>query len=382
MSLARARAAIEIAGCLCLCALLVDAADSAKELFDRAVTALSAGDYDKAEQGFQAVLKQEPRNVSALGNLGVVYSRIGRSDQAIEVYRRALEVSPDDEAILLNLGLAYFKQDAHAQALPSFAKVVAIDPGNLQARELLAVCRVYLRDPTPAIQDLEALRASNPNDQNVLFLLGFAYLRSHDAAKAKAIFQLMLEAVGPVQAQFLAGKANFDAGLFPEAASQFQEVLRLAPRFSHAHSELGKAYVSLRRNDDAIRELQLALAEDRSDGDANYYLGSLLVQQGNFEEAVPYLEQATRAKQDDWASFFVLGKALLRLGKPADAVAPLQRAAALNPSDEVSVHYQLGQALKACGRDAEAHRALQKADELRTAAMEAAKVDTSVAGAR
>jgi len=172
-------------------------------------------DYDKAEQGFQAVLKQEPRNVSALGNLGVVYSRIGRSDQAIEVYRRALEVSPDDEAILLNLGLAYFKQDAHAQALPSFAKVVAIDPRNLQARELLAVCRVYLRDPTPAIQDLEALRASNPNDQNVLFLLGFAYLRSHDAAKAKAIFQLMLEAVGPVQAQFLAGESQLRCGVVP-----------------------------------------------------------------------------------------------------------------------------------------------------------------------
>lgn len=382
MSLARARAAIGIAGCLCLCALLVHAADSAKELFDRAVTALSAGDYDKAEQGFQAVLKQEPRNVAALGNLGVVYSRMGRSDQAIEVYRRALEVSPDDEAIHLNLGLAYFKQDAHAQALPLFAKVVAIDPRNLQARELLAVCRVYLRDLTPAIQDLEALRASNPKDENILFLLGFAYLRSHDAAKAKAIFQLMLEAVGPAQAQFLTGKANFDAHLFPEAASSFQEVLRLDPQFTGVHGELGKVYISLRQNDDAIRELQLALKENRSDGDANYFFGVLLVQQGSFAEAVPHLEQAIKAKPDSWAPYFILGKALLRLGKPAEAVAPLERAVALNPADEVSAYYQLGQALKASGRDAEARRALQKADELRTAAMEAAKVDTSVAGAR
>src|ERR1035441_2412091 len=119
--------------CLCLCAFLLGGAESAKEVFDGAVRALAAGDYETAERGFQSVLRAEPRNVAALGNLGVVYSHTNRADQAIAVYRRALQLSPDDKAILLNLGLVYLRQEAHSKALPLFARVVELDPQHLQA---------------------------------------------------------------------------------------------------------------------------------------------------------------------------------------------------------------------------------------------------------
>ena len=85
------------------------------------------------------------------------------------------------------------------------------------------------------------------------------------------------------------------------------------------HLELGRVYFSLHRTDEAIRELELALKESPDDGDANYLLGGLLVQDGRDAEGVPYLEQATKAKPDFWASFFNLGKAKLRLGQPAEA---------------------------------------------------------------
>jgi tetratricopeptide (TPR) repeat protein len=89
----------------------------------------------------------------------------------------------------------------------------------------------------------------------------------------------MFEAVGPVRAQFLIGKANVEALVFPQAEESFSEVLRLDPDFPGAHLELGKVYISLRRNDDAMRELELALEANPGDGDASYFLGSLLVQE-------------------------------------------------------------------------------------------------------
>src|SRR5271165_7668279 len=97
------------AASLCLCACIL-CAQPAKEVFDGALRALAAEDYQTAERGFQSVLRAEPRNVAALSNLGVIYSRSNRADQAIGVYRRALQASPDDEAILLNLGLAYLRK--------------------------------------------------------------------------------------------------------------------------------------------------------------------------------------------------------------------------------------------------------------------------------
>jgi superkiller protein 3 len=367
---------------MCLCVVLACAAESAKETFDRAARALAAGDYQVAERGFQSVVREEPRNIAALSNLGVIYSRTGRADQAIVVYRRALQLSPDDKAVLLNLGLVYLKQEAHSRALPLFARVVAMDPQHLQARQLLAVCRAYTGQLEPAIRDLEALRVAVPHDDGILFLLAFAYLKNHEPEKARAILQLMFEAAGPARGQFLLGRANYEATLFPQAEEAFLEVLRLDPSFPGVHLELGKVYISLRRTDDAIRELELALKDNPGDGDASYFLGGLLVQQSRFSEAIPYLERAIQVKPDSWAPYFYLGKARLRLEQPAKAVVLLQRAVELNP-DEASAYYDLGQALEACGRKQEAMRALRRVRELRAAALQAETLDGGkVAGTR
>jgi Flp pilus assembly protein TadD len=351
------------AACLCLCAWFLCAAEPVKEVFDQAARALAAADYQSAELGFQSVLHLEPRNVAALSNLGVIYSRTSRADEAITVYRRALLLSPNDKALLLNLGLVYLRREEHSRALPLFARVVAIDPQHLQARQLLAVCRAYTGQLDPAIRDLETLRATAPRDENILFLLGFAYLKNHDAERAKVVFQTMFETAGPVRAEFLAGKANYEAALFPQAEESFLHVLRLDPRFPGVRLELGKVYISLRRNDEAMRELELVLKEDSSDADANYLLGSLLVQQDRCAEAIAYLERARKLKPDSWAIYFHLGKAKLRLEQAAEAIVLLQRAVELNP-DESTAHYELARALQAGGRKQEAGRAFRRAQEL------------------
>jgi tetratricopeptide (TPR) repeat protein len=354
---------MKCAACLCLCGLLLCAAEPVKEVFDRAARALAAADYQSAERGFQSVLQVEPRNIAALSNLGVIYSRTNRADEAIIFYRRALQLSPDDKALLLNLGLVYLRREEHSKALPLFARVVAIDPHHLQARQLLAVCRAYAGQLEPAIRDLEALRTAAPRDENILFLLGFAYLKNHDAERAKAIFERMLETAGPVRAEFLVGKANYEAALFPQAEESLLHVLQLDPGFPGAHLELGKVYISLRRADEATRELELVLKEDSNNADADYLLGSLLVQADRCAEAIAYLERARKLKPDSWAIYFHLGKAKLRLEQSAEAIVLLQRAVALNP-DESSAYYELARALQAGGRKQEAGRAFHRAQEL------------------
>jgi len=372
---------MKFAACLCLCGLFLRAAEPAKAVFDQAVRALAAGDYATAERGFQAVLREQPRHVGALSNLGVIYSRTNRADRAIAVYERAVRVSPDDKAVLLNLGLVYLKQEAHGRALPLFARVVALDPQHLQARQLLAVCRLYTGQLAPAIRELEALHAASPRDTQILFLLGFAYLKNGDSEKAKAIYDQMFEVAGPAPAQFLLGRACYEAALFAPAEESFLEVLRLDPKFPGVHLELGKVYISQRRTDEAIRELEAALKEKPGDAEASYFLGGLLVLQTRDTEGIPLLEAARKLKPDSWAAYYYLGKARLRLGQPAEAVAMLQRAVELNP-DEASAHYSLGRALQACGREAEANRAFRRVRDLRATTDASPLKEDQLKGAR
>jgi Flp pilus assembly protein TadD len=367
---------------LCLGAVPLCGAEAVKKIFDQAASALAVADYPAAERGFRAVLQREPGNVAALSNLGVIYSRTNRSDEAISAYRRALKQQPNNAAILLNLGLVYLRREEHSKALPLFQRVVAMNPGQMQARQLAALCQAYTGALEPAIRELEALHATSPQDENILFLLGFSYLKNHDTQRAKQIFEQMFVALGPVKGRFLVGKSSYEAERFTDAEESFAEVLKLDPNFPGIHLELGKVYIGLRKTEDAIRELELARKQNPGDLDAEYFLGGLLVQNGRFADGIPYLERAKSGKMDFWAPFFYLGKAKLRLNQPAEAVPLLQRAVALNP-DEASAYYLLGRALEMCGRQAEARQALQRVRALRAAALKAMELDSpNVAGAK
>src|SRR5215472_13383776 len=99
------RLAITTFAVFLLCGL--DPAETTQRIFARASDALKAGDYAAAETGFRKVLEIEPENVSAMGNLGVVYSRTLRYARAIEIYKKALSLNPRERGILLDLGLVY-----------------------------------------------------------------------------------------------------------------------------------------------------------------------------------------------------------------------------------------------------------------------------------
>src|SRR5438034_10077140 len=94
-----------------LCCAPVHSDSSKEKIFESASAALRKGDYAAAEVGFRKVLQAEPRNIGAMSNLGVVYSRTLRYARAIEIYKRALRLSPREQGVLLNLGLVYLKQE-------------------------------------------------------------------------------------------------------------------------------------------------------------------------------------------------------------------------------------------------------------------------------
>src|SRR3954453_6822952 len=201
-------------------------ADSLQTTFEQAVQALSTQDYVQAERGFQAVLKAQPGNLGALGNLGVVYSRTHQYAKAIQVYRQALRAAPNDNGLLLNLGLAHLKQEQYGEARPLFAKVAAAQPENPQAQQLLATCELYTGQAKQAVDRLEALRTANPRDVGVLYLLGLGYYRLGAKDKANGLAAEMIAASTPAQASFLIGRASYESSLFEEAAAHLRNALQ------------------------------------------------------------------------------------------------------------------------------------------------------------
>ncbi|HMC58712.1 MAG TPA: tetratricopeptide repeat protein, partial [Candidatus Solibacter sp.] len=291
------------------------------------------------------------------------YSRTSRFDQAIAVYNRALRLSPGDKVLLINLGLAFVKQDSYAEALPVFQKVLKADPRNLQARELLATSQLHVGQTAAAVSALAMLRAEDPRNTGLLYLLGVGYLKLQQPVNARKTLEAFLENAPPAQASFVLCKAYYEGELFDEAARLCRGTLQADAHFAGAHRELGKVLVSL-RSPDAVKELAAAVEEDANDSEALYFLGAALLQEDRTAEAVPHLERARQLNPGFWGNYFYLGKAMMQANQPAQAVPLFEKAAALN-SSESATFYQLGRALQATGRPEEARRAMDRVRELK-----------------
>ncbi|HUZ04431.1 MAG TPA: tetratricopeptide repeat protein, partial [Acidobacteriaceae bacterium] len=126
-----------------------------------------------------------------------------------------------------------------------------------------------------AAQDFEAALKSNPNDDQVIAQLGYAYLNLHENDKARAEFEIVAkgadaklraEAIAQLQDMQAAESSTgsgagqeteqkaglaaegynlYDAGKYAEAAKDFEQVLQADPKNYEAAAQLGYAYLNL-----------------------------------------------------------------------------------------------------------------------------------------
>ena len=116
--------------------LLDDLELAALYVNNRAVHALSAGDYALAEALFTAVLRLAPGFAAAEGNLGVLLRRRGDIPGALDAYRRALALAPRDPSILGNLAALYIGlgREREARAALMLADLSLATPYTILAR--------------------------------------------------------------------------------------------------------------------------------------------------------------------------------------------------------------------------------------------------------
>jgi Flp pilus assembly protein TadD len=103
------------------------------------------------------------------------------------------------------------------------------------------------------------------------------------------------------EGNYLVGRAYYEAGHFDETAHALLLAVEDRPVFPDAHFELGKVYISQRRNLDAVKELKLAIEQAPDNPHPKYFLGALLVQNGDPETGAAYLRQVGPELRDSWA---------------------------------------------------------------------------------
>jgi tetratricopeptide (TPR) repeat protein len=155
----------------------------------------------------------------------------------------------------------------------------------------------------------------------------------------------------------------FQKGQADEAIAELQKALAIKPDAAKSHYNLGNFLLRKGSVDEAIAELQKALAIEPGDAAAIDCLGSAYLQKGDENAAAAQFERALAVRPDYIEAYVRLGALFMKAGRLDDAAGLLNKAVGIQP-DSAAAQCGLGQVLMQMDRLDEAIPHLQKSAAL------------------
>src|SRR5580700_1455190 len=200
-----------------------------QQLFHDAVAAQQRGDDALAVRKYQEILKSYPDSLEVRTNLGAALAKLNRYDEAIEQYRAVL-AKKENAGLRLNLALAYYKKGAWRDAVQHLNTLWASQPNDARVATLLADCYTSLGQDENVIATLKPAEAAHPDDLSVAWLLGSALIRAgHRSEGLNRIDRVAREGHRP-EAYLLAGRTALKMNEFERARDYAAAAAQLNPR--------------------------------------------------------------------------------------------------------------------------------------------------------
>lgn len=348
--------------------------DALRQHSEAAEAQRRAGNFVEAEKEYRAVLS------AGYGQLGKVYSAEKNYQQAISALESARFYGPYSEEVLIALAIADFDAEQYERALEPLGKVLGANPQSANAHQMLGKSYFMLGDFDKAAVELQTALRITPNDNDIAYTLGLAYLKQHQLAPAQQIYQRMRGQLGDrPQLHIVFGRAYRETGFLGEAIDEFKKAVALDAKFPRAHYYLGLTYLlkdGSSRLPDAEREFKIELASNPDEFFANYYLGIVYLMNRGWDQAISFLRRATQIQPDNSDPYFHLGQAYQATERYAEAIEVLRKSIALNPSlshndyQVATAHYRLGQSLLRAGQHEAGQKELQLSAELKSKSLQ------------
>ena len=301
------------------------------------------GNMEQAERNFRRALQLDPNNLLASEgidaiendrvkmqldlflNRAIALQGEGKFQESIDNYIKAVRLSPRNPDIHYNIGTCFQAKKDWFQAEKAYRKALELDPEHAESNAALKKLTGDRRETQIAEafdravelhqnkQYLEAIQIylkvakDKPNDDTLFYNLGTAYQAAgkfqeaennyQKALAIKADDQIYRNAIKTVQVKraetLLTEGINAQTeGKQELAAGKYRELLKLFPENSDAWYNLGIAYQSLSKVDEALNAYTKAFQIDPiNQSDAIFFAALIHEDQKNLTEAMKLYEK-------------------------------------------------------------------------------------------
>jgi tetratricopeptide (TPR) repeat protein len=360
MTVARYHAAMRLAALLCV-ALAV-------------IVPARAGQASPAAEGRQVSARDQAREPAAGADAlaaALVAARAlvdgGRPADAVE---RLAVLDQAEPRVQLLTGVALYHADRRREAIALLEAVrPRLSDGSVERREAEQVLglSLFLEGRfADAIPWLERTRAVVPDNLEVNFTLGQAYIQTSNAPAARAALAKTFGVpADSTAAHVVAAQLMIRLQMEALAEEELALALKRDPRTVRANFLLGQIALFRGQLEAAVERSTRELALNPSDAMASYQLGDALLRQNRGDEAIAALQRSLWLNPFYSGPYILLGRAYMKKGQPATAEGMLRRAIEYDPNNRAA-HYLLAQLLQQQGREEEAKQEFAVAERLST----------------
>ncbi len=308
---------------------------------------------------FKAIIALDPKNVDALGNLGVIYFFANDYPSAIPNLRAAVKLKPGLWKIQALLGIAEHRT---GQLDPARADLEQAFP-NLTEKNVTIQTGMELIDLYSSAGELDKaatvvskLRELEPEDEALLYT---AYRLYSDLAQ-EAILDLTI--VNPNSARLHQAIAHELAkrGDSAGAIDNYREALKTDPSLPGLHFELAEMLSTQKDTQaEAVAEYKAALAVNPSDAQAEVRLGDIATKANELDAAQAHYAKALEIQPNNADAAVGLAKVYSSTGAPEKAAPLLEHAVQVDPTSSLA-HYRLSTVYRQLGRTSDAQHELEE----------------------
>ena len=257
------------------------------------IRAQRMGRADYAIKCFTEALAIE-EDFETMGYLAQVYSQTNQLDEARKLLERMTALEPTHVPTYLSLANVCYMQEDYPAMAEAARKAIAVEEGNAMAHYLLGkadngqkdslMCIAHLtraialkEDFTEArllraealykmgqyneaAEDIEAILAANPEDENALLLRGRMKESTGQADEAENDYRQVTD-LNPFneQAFLCLGKLYIAQSKPAEAIALFDEAIELNPGFAEAYQERGRAKLMTGDKEGSVEDMKKSM---------------------------------------------------------------------------------------------------------------------------
>lgn len=223
------------------------------------------GQLSTAAERLEAVVVKEPRNALAHQRLGRIYEGQRQLDQAIRSYRQAVELEPKLAQARLALGRAQMRRGLFNEAEDELVRAVRLDPQDVSALVQLAKLRIKTGRLGEGIATYRVALPLDPRNAELRYGLAVVCQMKGQLADAERAYRDTLR-LEPRHREALIqlGSLLAGRGAYPEALHQFHEAINLQYEDAELHFRIAEAYRLASDLPNAMRELQVASGQAKS----------------------------------------------------------------------------------------------------------------------